>query len=94
TGVWYIAEWAGVDTHTGLPMIYDFNGNKVVADANSTVKYRKVMGRPYPLFYGGLGNTFSYKGLELDIFLTYSVGNNIYDDGGKRQLGNMSYGWN
>jgi TonB-linked SusC/RagA family outer membrane protein len=93
-GVWYLAEYAGVDKNTGLMMIYDDKGNKIVADANSTVKYRKAVGRPYPLFYGGLQNSLSYKGIELDVMLTYSYGQSIYDDAGKRQVGNMGYGFN
>jgi hypothetical protein len=30
----------------------------------------------------------------LDIFVVYSYGQSIYDDAGKRMLGNMGFGWN
>ncbi|MFN8310638.1 MAG: TonB-dependent receptor [Chitinophagales bacterium] len=93
-GTWYLAKYAGIDPQTGYMLIYDDKGNKVIADATSTVKYRQAVGRPYPLFNGGLNNTFSYKGISLDIFLTYSYGNMVYDDAGKRQVGNMGYGFN
>ena len=33
----------------------------------------------YPTFYGGFDNTFSYKGIELGVFLQYSGGNLIYN---------------
>ena len=32
--------------------------------------------------------------LGVNLFLVYSVGQKIYDDHGKRQYGNLSYGWN
>lgn len=38
---------------------------------------RMIVGDPNPDFYGGLTNTFSYKGVELNIFLLYSHGNDI-----------------
>ncbi|MFN8277558.1 MAG: TonB-dependent receptor [Chitinophagales bacterium] len=93
-GVWYLAKYAGIDPNTGYMMIYDDKGNKVVADATSTVKYRQPIGRPYPIFAGGINNTLSWKGISLDILLTYSYGNYVYDDAGKRQVGNMAYGFN
>ncbi|NLU95752.1 SusC/RagA family TonB-linked outer membrane protein [Chitinophaga sp. Ak27] len=33
----------------------------------------------YPTFYGGLNNTFTYKGIDLSIFLQYSGGNYLYN---------------
>ncbi len=89
-GVYWLAEYAGVDPATGNPMIYDFSGHKIQATATSVETYAKPMGRPYPLFQGGFTNTFSYKGLELQVLLTYSYGNQIYDDGGKYQSYTMS----
>ena len=52
------------------------------------------MGKPYPDFYGGFNNSFTFKKLTLDFLFIFSVGQKIYDDHGKRQLGNMGYGWN
>ncbi|MBD2724154.1 SusC/RagA family TonB-linked outer membrane protein [Hymenobacter armeniacus] len=40
-------------------------------------KYTNKTG--YPTFFGGFDNTFSFKGLELGIFLQYSGGNQIYN---------------
>jgi TonB-dependent starch-binding outer membrane protein SusC len=33
----------------------------------------------YPKWFGGMDNTFSYKGLQLDVFLQYSGGNYLYN---------------
>ena len=84
-GVYWLAQYAGVDPATGAPLIYDFNGHKVLANATSVETYSKPIGHPYPLFHGGFTNTFSYKGIDLIVLITYSYGNQIYDDGGKYQ---------
>lgn len=94
-GVWLLAQYAGVNPETGQIMIYDSTGkNKIVATAGNTVQYEKPVGNPYPKFFGGITNTFTYKGIELSILLTYDYGNQIYDDDGKRQTGDMAFGWN
>ena len=36
---------------------------------------------PYPDFYGGLTNTFKYKGFELSFLFVFQYGNWIYDQG-------------
>ena len=89
-GVYWLAQYAGVDPATGAPLIYDFNGHKVLATTTSVETYSKPIGRPYPIFQGGFTNTFSYKGFDLQVLLTYSYGNQIYDDGGKYQSYTMS----
>jgi TonB-linked SusC/RagA family outer membrane protein len=89
-GVYWLAQYAGVDPATGQPLIYDFSGHKVLATATTVETYSKPTGRPYPLFQGGITNTFSYKGLSLTVLLTYSYGNEIYDDGGKYQSYTLS----
>jgi len=93
-GVWELAKYAGINAETGQIMIYDLNGNKVVATAGNTVADAVPVGRPYPYFFGGLNNTFTFHGFDLSALLTFSVGNQIYDDDGKRQTGDMAFGWN
>jgi len=94
-GVWLLAKYAGIDPETGQILIYDSTGkNKVVATAANTVAYEKPVGRPYPYLQGGMTNTFTYAGFDLTVLLTFSVGNQIYDDDGKRQTGDMAFGWN
>jgi TonB-linked SusC/RagA family outer membrane protein len=50
-----------------------------VTSGITTADYKYSDKTGYPVFYGGFDNTFSYKGLELGIFLQYSGGNLIYD---------------
>ncbi len=52
----------------------DQNGDGVI-DA----KDRKILGNPLPDWYGGLQNTFGYRGFSLDVFLNWQVGNEIYN---------------
>ena len=93
-GVWDLAKYAGINSETGQIMIYDLTGKAVPATAANTVADAVPVGRPYPYLLGGLNNTFTFHGFELSVLLTFSVGNQIYDDDGKRQTGDMAYGWN
>jgi TonB-linked SusC/RagA family outer membrane protein len=43
------------------------------------VKDRTTIGNPWPKAFGGFTNSFTYKGFELSILLTYSYGNDIYN---------------
>lgn len=47
-----------------------------VIDANND---RTIIGNPNPKFFGGLANTFSFKGFEANIFMQYSYGNDIFN---------------
>jgi TonB-dependent starch-binding outer membrane protein SusC len=40
---------------------------------------RHVLGQTLPKYYGGLTNTFTYKGIALEIFARFSGGNMIYN---------------
>lgn len=93
-GMFMLAEYAGIDAETGEIMIYDLDGNKVALTAANSVSERKPMGQPYPKFFGGINNSFGYKNFSLDVFVVYSYGQSVYDDAGKRMLGNMGFGWN
>lgn len=59
----------------GLRRYKDLNGDGKV-DANND---REILGDANPKFFGGLTNTFSYKGVELNVFLQYSYGNKIFN---------------
>lgn len=41
-------------------------------------KDREVIGNANPKLYGGMTNTFTYKGFDLSIFLNFSIGNKVY----------------
>lgn len=52
----------------------DLNGDGVVDDLDRT-----VIGRGYPLHQGGFSNTFTYQGFDLNVFLQWSYGNDIFN---------------
>ncbi len=53
----------------------DINGDGTI-DQEDVV----VIGNSNPDFYGGLQNTFTYKGFDLSAFLQFSVGNDIFNE--------------
>ncbi|MBT9146059.1 MAG: TonB-dependent receptor SusC [candidate division WS2 bacterium] len=91
-GVFFLAEFAGVNPETGQEEI--LNGERILATQENVRNNRKPVGNPFPKAFGGFGNTFFYKGFDLNIFFTYSFGQDIYDDGAKRQVGAFLNQWN
>ncbi|MCL2132974.1 MAG: SusC/RagA family TonB-linked outer membrane protein, partial [Bacteroidales bacterium] len=63
TGVWI-----------GDLMFADVNGDGIIDDADRT-----FIGNPEPKFTYGFGNTFSYKGFDLTIYLNGSYGNKVFN---------------
>jgi len=59
----------------GLRRYKDLNGDKKVDAAND----REILGDANPDFFGGFTNTFTYKGIELNIFFQYCYGNEIFN---------------
>lgn len=58
----------------------DLDGPDGTPDGNVNATYdRQVIGDPNPDFFGGFSNTLNYKGIELNLFLQYSVGNDIFN---------------
>jgi hypothetical protein len=53
---------------------YDADGNGEINDAD-----RQVIGDPNPDFYGTITNRFQWKHFALDVFFTYSYGNDVYN---------------
>jgi hypothetical protein len=81
-GIWQLdeeAEAAGFGSVPGDPKYVDNNGNGRVDDGDRT-----FVGNPNPRFFGGLTNTFAYKGLSLTAFINYSGGNQLFN--GARHL--------
>jgi TonB-linked SusC/RagA family outer membrane protein len=83
----YLLDYAGVNPANGRAMIRDVNGNLAYSGSFAD---GGVRGSSIPTNFGGWSNTFSYKGLALDIFFQYQFGNeafnqdlyNILDGGG------------
>ncbi|MDR0824706.1 MAG: SusC/RagA family TonB-linked outer membrane protein [Prevotella sp.] len=65
----------------GLPTFLDQDGNVSVTDVyfqerdKEKIKFLEYSGTADPTDFGSFGNTFSYKNLKLNVFLTYSFGN-------------------
>jgi len=68
----YISE--GVNPETGDMIYSDING-----DGKVTVNDKTYIGDPNPNFTFGFTNNLSYKGLNLNIFIQGSQGNDIYN---------------
>lgn len=52
-----------------------------------SVNDRTVIGNAAPDFTGGWNNTFTYKGFDLSVFMTYSVGNDVFNMSTQRFIG-------
>nr|WP_315158580.1 TonB-dependent receptor [uncultured Flavobacterium sp.] len=52
----------------------DINGDGIIDEKDQT-----FIGNPYPKLFGGMTNTFTYKGFTLGVLLTGSYGNDIYN---------------
>ncbi len=87
----YIREWAGIDPETGNPQWYKVDENK---NKTKTGKYSDAtptfQGSALPDAYGGITNTFRYKGIELSALLAYSLGGKILDSDYTMMLHNGS----
>ncbi|WKN30655.1 TonB-dependent receptor [Porifericola rhodea] len=58
----------------------DLGGPEGEPDGNVNATYdRTVIGDPNPDFFGGFTNTFSYRGVELNVFMQYSYGNDLFN---------------
>ena len=84
TGVYYLAEYAGVDPATGQELIYDLHRNKVPAVSAAQIDEARIphYNKPsVPKLFGGINNSFTCKGFDLSAFLTFSYGNYVLDEG-------------
>jgi hypothetical protein len=90
----YMPEYGGVDPEKGVEMIYELDkahfdatgetvrtGRLIPATQGNMQNNRFVLeGKSInPTFYGGLSNTFSYKGVDFNFLFNFSGGNYIYD---------------
>lgn len=66
-GVHYGQRYAGVDPQNGDALYFKQDGKTTTNDYNEAGQF--VVGDPNPKYFGGITNTFSYKGLELSVLL-------------------------
>lgn len=57
----------------------DISGPEGIPDGKITADDRTFLGNPYPKWFGGFTNNFSFKGFDVSILLTYSYGNEVYN---------------
>ena len=76
-GANFVAEYAGVNPATGRPMWFDINRNITYLPLAAD---RIYYGSNLATTFGGLNNTFSYKGFELTAFFVYEYGS-LFTDG-------------
>ena len=81
-GTFFTVEYAGVDPVNGDALFYKNSKNADGSIDRSTTKtysqaQRTVVGSPLPKWIAGVTNNFSYKGLELSIFLNGVFGNKL-----------------
>jgi hypothetical protein len=83
-GAFHTLRFKSVDPQTGNAVYDDVNG-----DGEITADDRVIVGSPHPKYYGGVANTFSWKGFDLRSFIQFNQGNKIFnairvfaDDGG------------
>jgi TonB-linked SusC/RagA family outer membrane protein len=70
-----VLNFYGYPFKGGDPIWQDSNGDGVLDNTDYV-----PAGNPNPKMVGGFSNTFSYKRFTLDIFCTFTVGRQIYND--------------
>ncbi len=93
-GTYFMAEHAFIDPETGYEYIYEinqdlFNETGIIEKTGETILATPAAAQQnrvefegksgLPTYFGGLQNTFSYKGLDLTIFFSFQGGNYLYD---------------
>lgn len=97
-GVFVAREFAGADPANGDGLYYK-NTPKAGGgiDHSTTNNYNEaadvVIGNPNPDYIYGFGNTFTYKGFDLDVLLQGVQGNQIYMQGGQYMSASGSNGF-
>ncbi|HEU4902086.1 MAG TPA: SusC/RagA family TonB-linked outer membrane protein, partial [Flavisolibacter sp.] len=64
----------GAPLKAGDAAYVDYNGDYTIDNEDKV-----IAGNPMPKVTGGFGNTFSYKGLSLNIFCSFITGRNIFN---------------
>ena len=85
----YVSKTAGVDPATGAQLYWTYDkddeGNmiagteRITSDYTEANNHKYYMGSRIPDLYGSLSTNLSYKGIDLSILTTYSIGGKVYD---------------
>lgn len=80
----YLYNWVGVDPVTGNPLWLYEDGSvstkSPAASSETSSKNKFICGSAQPKFYGGLNNSFIYKGFELSFLFTFSYGGKMINN--------------
>jgi TonB-linked SusC/RagA family outer membrane protein len=93
----YLVKTLYIDPADGAP-VFEMLDPVTKGVVGTTKEYnaqrdRQILGSPYPDFFGGIDNRFTFKNFEFGFTGTYQIGGNIYDDAEKFQLNNIGE-WN
>jgi hypothetical protein len=89
-GTNFLVRFSHIDQETGRNVYLDINGNETNV---WNPEDRVAVGRVLPKAIGGLTNEFTFGRWNVGLVCVFSLGSNIYDSSGKRQLGVVS-DWN
>ncbi len=73
-GSFWGIKYLGVNKGTGDPIYQDINKDGVINADDA-----QLLGHARPDYYGGITNSFKYKGLELTVAGQFSMGNKVYN---------------
>lgn len=81
------------DIKSGRYYTYDPSkpGDITTAAAALTLSDKKILGQANPTYYGGLNNTVTYKGFDLNVFLSFAGGNKVYNVTRQEGLNNQKF---
>ena len=81
------------DIKSGKYYTYDPSkpGDITTAAAALTLSDKKILGQSNPTYYGGLNNTVTYKGFDLNVFLSFAGGNKVYNVTRQESLNNQKF---
>ncbi len=83
------ADWDTYKYYRYDPANPTDTANKVVGAL--TFSDKRILGIGNPTWFGGFNNTFTYRGLDLSIFLTFSGGNKVYNITRQESLNNLKF---
>jgi hypothetical protein len=77
-GTFALVKWAGVNPANGDPLYYDKSGN--ITNVYNSDDAVTEFGTWDPPRFGGITNTFRYKGFELSLFISFQHGNKLLNN--------------
>src|SRR5690606_33458820 len=71
---------AGLGVFPGGKRYEDISGPNGQPDGVIDIHDRTIIGSPHPDFFGGLSNTFSFFGFDINMYWSFVVGNEIFNE--------------